>query len=53
MNTLDGRSGRWALTLRHPGKTMASAIQNLALPNGVYTLKAWVRSSGGHGVAKL
>jgi hypothetical protein len=53
VNTLDGRSGRWALTLRHPGKTMGSAVQNLTLPNGVYTLKAWVRSSGGQAVAKL
>lgn len=53
VNTLDGHSGRWALTLRHGGKTMGSAMQDVALPNGTYTLKAWVKSSGGQGVAKL
>ncbi|MBD8531057.1 MULTISPECIES: family 43 glycosylhydrolase [unclassified Massilia] len=53
VNTLDGRTGRWALTLRHPGKTMGSAVQNVTLPNGVYTLKVWARSSGGQGVARL
>ena len=53
VNTLDGRTGRWALTLKHPGKSMGSAVQDIPLPNGVYTLKAWVRSSGGQGVARL
>jgi hypothetical protein len=53
VNSPDGRSGRWALTLRHKGKTMGSAVQNVQLPNGVYTLKAWARSSGGQGVARL
>ena len=32
---------------------MGSAIQDIVLPNGVYTLKAWVRSSGGQRVARL
>ncbi|MFC5462811.1 family 43 glycosylhydrolase [Massilia niabensis] len=53
MNTQDARSGRWALTLRHGGETMGSAIQDIVLPNGVYTLKAWVKSSGGQRVARL
>ena len=53
MNVPDGRTGRWALSLRHAGQTMGSAIQNVALPNGRYTLRAWVKSSGGQRVARL
>lgn len=53
VNTLGGRTGRWALTLRHGGKTIGSAVQDIVLPKGVYTLTAWVKSSGGQGVAKL
>lgn len=53
MNVLDGRTGRWALSLRHAGQTMGSAIQNVTLPNGRYTLRAWVKSSGGQRVARL
>lgn len=53
MNVLDGRTGRWALGLRHAGQTMGSAIQNVTLPNGRYTLRAWVKSSGGQRVARL
>jgi hypothetical protein len=53
MNTLGGRTGKWALTLRHAGQTMGNASQEVALPNGVYTLRAWVKSSGGQGVARL
>lgn len=53
MNTPGGRSGRWALSLKHGGETMGSAIQDIVLPNGVYTLKAWVKSSGGQRVARL
>ena len=32
---------------------MGSAVQDIALPNGDYTLRAWVDSSGGQGVARL
>jgi len=53
VNAREGRTGRWALRLAHDGQTMGSAIQNVALPNGTYTLRAWVKSSGGQGVAKL
>ncbi|MGH8853528.1 MAG: family 43 glycosylhydrolase [Telluria sp.] len=53
MNTLGGRTGKWALSLRHSGQTMGSAVQQVALPNGVYTLRAWVKSSGGQGLARL
>ncbi|WP_273036730.1 family 43 glycosylhydrolase [Massilia timonae] len=53
MNAPDGRTGRWALSLRHAGQTMGSAIQNVTLPNGRYTLRAWGKSSGGQRVARL
>lgn len=53
VNVQGGRTGRWALTLAHGGPTMGSAIQNVTLPNGTYTLRAWIKSSGGQGVAKL
>jgi hypothetical protein len=53
MNVLDGRTGRWALSLRHAGQTMGSAIQNVTLPNGRYALRVWVKSSGGQRVARL
>lgn len=53
MNTLDGRTGKWALSLRHAGQTMGSAVQQVSVPNGVYTLRAWVKSSGGQGLARL
>ncbi len=53
VNTLDSHSGRWALTLTHAGHSMGSAIQQVKLPNGTYTLTAWVKSSGGHSVARL
>ncbi len=53
VNVMDSRSGRWALTLAHDQHTMGSAVQNVTLPNGRYTLKAWVKSSGGQKVARL
>jgi hypothetical protein len=53
MNVLDGHTGRWALSLDHQDYGVGSAVQNIVLPNGSYTLKAWVRSSGGQSVAKL
>ncbi|RZA30674.1 MAG: beta-xylosidase [Lysobacteraceae bacterium] len=53
MNTLDARTGKWALSLRHAGQTMGNAVQDVRLPDGVYTLRAWVKSSGGQGVARL
>jgi hypothetical protein len=53
VNVLDGRNSRWALVLRHADPSMGSAVQDIKLPNGSYTLRAWVRSSGGQGVARL
>lgn len=52
-NTLGGRTGRWALALSHAASTMGGTVQDIALPNGSYTLKAWVKSSGGQALAKL
>ncbi len=53
VNVLDGRTSRWALVLRHPDASAGSAVQDISLPNGSYTLRAWIRSSGGQGVARL
>lgn len=53
VNTLDGHASRWALVLRHADPSMGSAVQDVTLPNGRYTLRAWVRSSGGQAVARL
>ena len=53
MNVPDGRTGRWALSLRHAGQTMGGARQDVTLPNGRYALRAWVKSSGGQQVARL
>jgi hypothetical protein len=52
-NVLGGRTGRWAMTLSHDAAEMGGTSQVIALPNGSYTLKAWVKSSGGQAVAKL
>jgi len=53
VNVQDSRTGRWALTLAHDQHTMGSAVQNVTLPNGRYTLKAWIKGSGGQKVARL
>lgn len=53
VNVAGGRTGRWSMTLAHGGQTMGSVTQNVTLPNGSYTLRAWVRSSGGQRVARM
>lgn len=53
VNVLGGRTGRWAFTLQHGDRTQGSAFQDITLPNGSYTLRAWVKSSGGQAVARL
>jgi hypothetical protein len=53
MNVLEGRTGRWALSLNHDYYGVGSVVQNIVLPKGKYTLKAWVKSSGGQSIAKL
>ena len=53
VNTLGGRTGRWALTLSHAGASMATATQDIALPDGDYRLNLWIRSSGGQKVTRV
>ncbi|MFT4090273.1 MAG: family 43 glycosylhydrolase [Asticcacaulis sp.] len=52
-NVLDGRTGRWALSLAHDGDTLGNAVQDVTLPDGTYRLKFWAKSSGGQGLAKV
>ncbi len=52
-NVVGGHTGRWALTQTHNAPYMGSTYQNVVLPNGTYTLKTWVKSSGGQSVAKI
>lgn len=53
VNAPDARTGRWALELAHSGPSMGTATQDITLPDGDYTLRVWVKSSGGQGVARL
>ncbi|KQN07656.1 family 43 glycosylhydrolase [Sphingomonas sp. Leaf25] len=53
VNLRDGRTGRWALTLPHAAPSMATATQDVTLPDGDYTLRLWIRSSGGQKVARV
>ncbi|MBC3920388.1 family 43 glycosylhydrolase [Undibacterium sp. CY18W] len=52
-NVAGGHSGRWAMTQSYTAAYSASMYQNVTLPNGTYTLKAWVRSSGGQSIARI
>ncbi len=53
-NILGGYTGRWAAQLYGTAAYSASRYQNLTgLPNGTYTLKAWVQSSGGQSTAQI
>ncbi len=53
VNVPGGHTGRWALTLAPAAASMGSVVQDIALPNGTYTLRAWVKSAGGPAVATL
>jgi hypothetical protein len=47
-------SGRWCMAQSYTSAYSASRYQNVTgLPNGTYTLKAWVKSSGGQGVCRM
>ncbi|MFC3800056.1 family 43 glycosylhydrolase [Cohnella sp. GCM10012308] len=47
-------SGRWSATQSATTAYSASRYQNLTnLPNGTYTLKVWVKSSGGQSTAQI
>ncbi len=53
VNAPGGRTGRWALSLAHATPSMGTATQDVALPDGDYALRLWVKSSGGQAVARL
>ncbi|WP_438447924.1 family 43 glycosylhydrolase [Gorillibacterium sp. sgz5001074] len=54
INITGGHSGRWAATQSSTAAYSASRYQNLSnLPNGTYTLKVWVKSSGGQSTAQI
>lgn len=52
-NHLGGHTGRWSMSQSSSSAYTASMFQNISLPNGTYTLSAWVKSSGGQKSAKL
>ncbi|NUR27525.1 MAG: family 43 glycosylhydrolase, partial [Catenulispora sp.] len=46
-NHQGGHTGRWAMSQSSTSAYTATTSQNISLPNGTYTLSAWVKSSGG------
>ncbi|MFC5467220.1 family 43 glycosylhydrolase [Cohnella suwonensis] len=53
-NISPGRTGRYSMTQYSATAYSASMYQNISgLPNGTYTLKAWVKSGGGQSVAQI
>jgi hypothetical protein len=54
-NTRKGESHSGNFAMRQSGNAAytASLTQNISLPNGTYTLNAWVRSSGGQNAAAI
>ncbi|NUS15838.1 MAG: family 43 glycosylhydrolase [Streptomyces sp.] len=52
-NTSGGHTGRWAISQSSGSAYTASMYQNISLPNGTYTLSAWVKSSGGQRAANI
>ena len=52
-NHLGGHTGRWSMAQSSSSAYTASIDQNITLPNGTYTLTAWVKSSGGQKSANL
>jgi len=52
-NVSGGHTGRFAMNQWYSSAYQASMYQNIGLPNGTYTLKAWVRSSGGQNTAQI
>jgi len=45
--------GRWAMSQYSSSAYTATMYQNISLPNGTYTLSAWVKSSGGQNTANI
>ena len=52
-NKLGGHTGRWAIAQSSSSAYNATRYQNISLPNGTYTLSAWVKSSGGQKKATI
>jgi hypothetical protein len=52
-NHAGGHTGRWSMTQRSSAAYSASMYQTVSLPNGTYTLTAWVESSGGQKTANI
>lgn len=52
-NHSGGHTGRWSMAQSSSSAYTASINQNIALPNGTYTLSAWIKSSGGQKSANL
>lgn len=52
-NVSGGHTGRFGMQLWSASAYNASMYQNLNIPNGTYTLKAWVKSSGGQKTAQV
>jgi hypothetical protein len=52
-NHLGGHTGRWSMAQSTASAYTASRYQTIAVPNGTYTLSAWVKSSGGQKSANL
>ncbi len=52
-NHSGGHTGRWSMQESSSSAYSASISQNISLPNGTYTLSAWVKSSGGQKSANL
>ncbi|GLL03786.1 beta-xylosidase [Dactylosporangium matsuzakiense] len=52
-NHAGGHTGRWSMSQSSSSAYTANISQNISLPNGTYTLSAWVRSSGGQKSANL
>ncbi|MET7283670.1 family 43 glycosylhydrolase [Kribbella sp. NPDC005582] len=46
-NKLGGHTGRWSFNQSSSSAYNATRYQNISVPNGTYTLSAWVKSSGG------
>jgi hypothetical protein len=53
-NVSPGHTGRWSFQLSHTASYDATIEQTAThLPNGTYSLSAWVKSSGGQSVAQI
>lgn len=52
-NISPGRTGRFSMSQWSDSAYSASMYQDIGLPNGTYTLKAWVKSGGGQSVAQI